>query len=256
MGTLIIFNCILLALIFVGVWLCKKYAKQKKSQNILLLVSALVTILCHYSTFLYLYFTNGASAEYLRQNPNLILPIYPCNVVMWGCLIFGLIRNKKSKAAGFWADYLFWFGIFSTLVGMFANVDFILNPTLRDWDVTKSILAHATLLFNVLLICVFGHIRIDLPKNMTRITGAVILMYLIGLYCNKIFEIFTSADEAYNVNSMFILHSPFPAVPFLTYPVIAGCALVLYFLLFSVCELIAYPKAQRWYNRLKAARKN
>ena len=91
---------------------------------------------------------------------------------------------------------------------------------------------------------------------MTRITGAVILMYLIGLYCNKIFEIFTSADEAYNVNSMFILHSPFPAVPFLTYPVIAGCAVVLDFLLFSVCELIAYPKAQRWYNRLKAARKN
>ena len=63
---------------------------------------------------------------------------------------------------------LVWFGIFSRLVGMFANVDFINNPTLKDYEVTKSILAHATLLFNVLLLCVFGHIKVDLIKNMVH----------------------------------------------------------------------------------------
>ena len=188
---------------------------------------------------------------FLKENPNLLLPIYPCNVVMWGCLIYGIMKNKDSKPAKFLADYLFWFGIFSTLVGMFANVDFINNPTLKDYDVTKGIVAHATLLFNVLLIFVFGHIKVDLIKNMTHIIIAVIMMCLIGLYCNIVFEVLVSSEKAYDVNSMFILHSPFPSIPFLIYPVIASCALVLYFGLFSICEIFVYKKENRWFNRIK-----
>ena len=223
--------------------------KTEKGQNILLICAAVVTIVCHYSTFLYRGLTGGAAMEYLRHNPNLLLPIYPCNVVMWGTLLYGFLKNKTSRVATFGADYLFWFGIFSTLVGMFANVDFILNPTFRDWEVTKSILAHATLLFNILLIFAFGHIKVDLIKNMTHIALSVLMMYGIGIYCNAMFEALASAESAYAVNSMFLLHSPFPALPFLRYPIIAACALVLYFLLFFVWELFAYPKGKRWYQR-------
>ena len=254
MDKLLIFNGICLAVIFAGVFLLKKYLHSEKGKNVVLLLSALVTIVFHYSSFLYLLLTGGASVEYLRETPNLILPIYPCNVVMWGCLIYGLLRNKQSKFAAFLGDYLFWFGIFSTLVGMFANVDFIRNPTFADYEVTKSIVAHATLLFNILLIAAFGHIKVDLPKNLLHILMSEILMLVIGLYCNTLFEALVSAETAYSVNSMFLLHSPFEGVPFLTYPTIAGCALVLYFLLFSVCELFAYPKGSRWLSRLKAAR--
>ena len=170
---------------------------------------------------------------------------------MWGCLIYGLMKNKESKGAMFLADYLFWFGIFSTLVGMFANVDFINNPTLKDYEVTKSIVAHATLLFNILLIFVFGHIKVNLIKNMVHIIIAVVMMYLIGIYCNKIFEVLVSIEEANSVNSMFILHSPFPAIPFLIYPIIALCALILYFGLFFICELFVYPEGNRWFNRIR-----
>ena len=252
MGKLMAFNCAVLLIIFIGVFLIRKYVKNEKGQSLILLLSAVVTILFHYSSFIYRWLSGGQATEYLRETPNLILPIYPCNVVMWGCLIYGLMKNKKTKGALFLADYLFWFGIFSTLVGMFANVDFINNPTFRDYEVTKSILAHATLLFNILLIYAFGHIRVDLPKNMAHILISVIMMYAIGLYCNKIFEVLVSAEEADSVNSMFIIHSPFPAVPFLKYPIIAVCSLVLYFILFSVCELFAYKKGNRWYNRIKA----
>ena len=49
---------------------------------------------------------------------------------------------------------------------MFANVDFIKNPTLLDFEITKSIVAHATLLFNVLLLPLFGYIKIDFKRNM------------------------------------------------------------------------------------------
>ena len=139
---------------------------------------------------------------------------------------------------------------------MFANVDFINNPTLADYEVTKSIVAHATLLFNILLIFAFGHIKVNLPKNMLHIIISVIMMYIIGVYCNTIFEALVSAEEAYSVNSMFILHSPFEGLPFLTYPIIATFSLVLYFALFFICELLAYPKGSRWYNRNAKRGKN
>ena len=251
MDRLIIFNCILLVFIFAGLYFCKKYIKNEKSKNLCLLLAALLTIGCHYSSIAYHYFTSGSAMTFLKDNPNLILPMYPCNVVMWGCLIFGLMKNKDSKAAKFLGDYLFWFGIFSTLVGMFANVDFINNPTLKDYDVTKGIVAHATLLFNVLLIYAFGHIKVDLTKNMLHIFMAVVMMFIIGLYCNMVFEILVSSEEAFDQNSMFIIHSPFEGVPFLTYPFIASCALVLYFGLFSLCEVFAYEKGNRWFNRIK-----
>jgi hypothetical protein len=134
---------------------------------------------------------------------------------------------------------------------MFANVDFINNPTFKDYEVTKSIVAHATLLFNVLLIFVFGYIKVDMLKNMKHIIISIIMMYLIGLYCNKVFEVLVSLEMANTVNSMFILHSPFPSIPFLIYPIIALCALILYFGLFSLCEIFAYPKGNRWFNRIK-----
>ncbi len=250
MGKLIIFNSILVLIIIGMLVICKKYVKKDKTGNLILLISAIVTILCHYSTFIYLYIINDSPMEYLKENPNLLLPIYPCNIVMWGCLIYGLIRNKNSKFSLYLADYLFWFGIFSTLVGMFANVDFINNPTLKDYEVTKSILAHATLLFNILLIKTFGHIKVDLIKNMIHIVISIIMMYVIGLYCNKLFEIIGSKELAYSVNSMFIIHSPFSSIPFLKYPIIALCSIFLYFGMFSICELCVYPKENRWYNRI------
>ena len=251
MDQLIIFNCILLCIISAALFFTKRHAKNDKRKNGILLFSAVLTILCHYSSFLFLLFSGGDATAYLKSNPNLLLPIYPCNVVMWGCFVFGCFKNKMSKVAQFLADYLFWFGIFSTLVGMFANVDFLRDPSFQNYEVTKSILAHATLLFNVLLIFAFGHVKVDLPQNMTHITLSVVMMYLLGQYCNLLFTTLASPEVANSVNSMFILHSPFPDIPFLTYPIIAGCALVLYFLMFAVCEIFAYPKGNRWFNRMK-----
>lgn len=253
---LLLFNFALIAVTVIGLLICKRFAKTARSQNIILFLASVLTIVCHYSSYIYLCMTGGASMEYLRENTNLLLPIYPCNVVMWGCFIYGIMRNKKSNAAVFLADYLFWFGVFSALVGMFANVDFINNPTFRDYEVTKSILAHATLLFNILLIRIFGHVKVDLIKNMVHITASVIMMYAIGLYCNKVFEVLVSVEEAQSVNSMFLLHSPFAGLSFLVYPVIAVCALVLYFAVFSICELFAYPKGKRWVSRWKLSHKH
>lgn len=259
---LTIFNFILLSVIAVFLLVVKKTVKSKGVQRALLLGSAIVTILFHYSTLIFYCITNGNAIEYLRDTPNLILPIYPCNVVMWSCLILGLMKNEDSKIASLLTDYIFWFGIFSTLVGMFANVDFIKNPTLADYEITKSIVAHATLLFNVLLLAIFGKVKINFARNMKNMVISVIGMYVIGLYCNLTFEALVSYEKAYDVNSMFIIHSPFEGLEFLKYPLIAIIALVLYFILFTVCDIIKSKRGERWFDKAlawaksKASKKN
>ena len=249
---LFVFNFIILIIISAALAAVKKTCKSERAHGILLLASSLVTIVFHYSTLIFRFITGNAPVEYLGSNPNLILPIYPCNVVMWSCLVLALVK-KDSRISELLTDYVFWFGIFSTLVGMFANVDFIMNPTLADYDITKSILAHATLLFNVLLLPLFGRVKIDVFRNMRSMIISVIGMYVIGIYCNLIFKALVSPEAAYDVNSMFIIHSPFEGVDFLRYPVIASVGLVLYFILFCVIDLVKHEKSERFFARVRAA---
>ena len=245
MGKLIVFNLILIALIALGLCLVKKCVKKERTQNIVLTAAAIFTIVFHYSSFIFKLLTGGNAIEYLSATPNLILPIYPCNVVMWSALIFALLRNKESKVGAFFVDYLFWFGVVSTLVGMFANVDFINNPTLADYENFKSITAHATLLFNILLLPIFGYVKIDVKRNIKNIIISIFVMAAIGCYCNLVFHALVSEAAAYDVNSMFLIHSPFEELEFLTYPVISLIAVPIYFTVFVICDLFAHKKGER-----------
>ena len=255
MGKLIIFNLILIALIAFGLWLVKKYVKRERTKNIILISAAIFTIVFHYSSFIFKLLSGDNAIEYLGETPNLILPIYPCNVVMWSALIFAFFKDKKTKVASLFADYLFWFGIISTLVGMFANVDFINNPTLLDYENFKNITAHATLLFNILLLPLFGYIKIDVKRNIISISISILAMAVIGGYCNLVFHALVSEAAAYDVNSMFLLHSPFDGLDFLTYPVIALIAIPTYFAVFVVCDLCAHKRGERFYDKGKRHKK-
>lgn len=257
MGTLILFNTGLILIIAALLVASKKWVRGERAKRILLIVAPLATIACHYSIVFYHALFTGEAIAFLNETPNMILPLYPCNVVMWCALIYGLLSNKESKLALFLSDYVFWFGLISTLVGMFANVDFIMNPTLANFETTKSIVAHATLLFNLLLIPAFGYLRPDFFRNLRNIFISVVGMYLIGLYCNVVFTALVSAEAAYAENAMFILHSPFEGLPYLRYPLIAAIGLVFYFILFTVCDIVRLPRGERWFERASAAlRKN
>ena len=248
MDKLIIFNGILVIFIALGLFLIKKRVQTERVRAIILLAAAVFTILFHYSTFLYKLLTGTGAMEYLGATPNLLLPIYPCNVVMWCALIFALLRNKTSRVGAFLSDYLFWFGIVSTLVGMFANVDFIKNPTLADYENVKSIAAHATLLFNALLLPLFGYVKTDVKRNMKSILLSIVGMGVIGGYCNLVFGALSSWEMAYEVNSMFLLHSPFEGLDFLTYPVIALIAILIYLAVFAICAAIARKRKKNKKN--------
>lgn len=246
---LFLFDLILILIIAAILVLLKKKGARA---DVLLVIAPLLTILCHYSSLPYHWFKDGMAIDFLRSNPNLLLPIYPCNVVMWCCLIFGSDRNRGSRFGQFLADYIFWFGILSAPVGMIVNIDFFRNPTFADYDVTKGVLAHAFMLFNVLLLPTFGYIKIDLPKNLKHIFFSELMMLALGVYCNLVFTVLDSEKTAYYVNSMFLIHSPFDDTRLLTYPLIAAVALVLYFAVFWIAELIKYPKGERWTDRIRA----
>ena len=247
---LLVFNFALIAVIAVGLWIVKKHVRTESGQTIVLLAAAIFTIVFHYSSFILLLLSGGDAIEYLKETPNLMLPIYPCNVVMWSALIFALLKNKRSKLANYFVDYLFWFGIFSTLVGMFANVDFITNPTLGDYENVKSIGAHATLLFNVLLLSVFGYIKMDFVRNMTNILISIVKMAIIGGYCNLLYAVIDSAEAAYELNSMFLIHSPFEGVDFLTYPIIVLMVLPIYLTVFVICDCLTHKKGNRFIDKV------
>ena len=247
---LCLFNLGLIVLIIGIMFVLKRCVKSDKGQNIAILITSVSVALCHYSSIPYHLLTSGSAMGFLKDNPNLLLPIYPCNVVMWLGIVYGVSKNKESKFNRFLCDYLFWFGIISALVGMFVNIDFMNNPSFKDYDVVKGIVAHAIMLLNVLLLPLFNRVKIKLERNMLHIVISVVMMYAIGLYCNLVFETLVSYEAAYDTNSMFILHSPFEGVDFLTYPIIGGMAIGFYLVVFIIAELFKYKDGERFYNRI------
>ena len=70
-------------------------------------------------------------------------------------------------------------------------------------------------------------------------------MYIIGLYCNLIFEVLVSKEAAFDINSMFIIHSPFEEINYLKYPLISIIALFIYFIIFKINDFIKYKKSPK-----------
>lgn len=232
--------------------LLKKKLKTEKGKYIALLIAGCLTVLVHYSSLIYHLIADGECTSFLQSNPNLILPIYPCNVTMICCLLYGIKRKKDDSFARYLADYCFFFGSASSFIGMLANVDFINNPTLLNYDVTKGIVAHGTMFFNAVLILAFGYVKIDLPKNIHRFGVAIIMMCLVGLFDSAIIWVFAGEATVYNINCMFLLHSPFEGADFVIFPTIAGIAIVLLFIILVIVEAVMHRnnKQNIWYRHM------
>ena len=86
---------------------------------------------------------------------------------------------------------------------------------------------------------------------MTNIVISVLEMAIIGGYCNLVFLALASPEIAYDVNSMFLIHSPFEGADFLIYPVIVLIAIPLYFLLFLLCDRFVHKKGARFCDKLR-----
>jgi len=252
---LISLSAVLLSIVAGACILLKKNIKTEKAKRVVLLVVAITTVLVHYSTIPYHFFLDGDWKAIIIHNPQYLLPIYPCNVVMWLCLFVAFLKNKESKLFVHLTEFITFFGIFSGVLGMVLNFDFMANPNLLDYDVTKGMFSHMFMILNCCLFPVFGYIKINTPRNMLSVAIGVVIIFLVGTYINILFELITDYPIE-SINSMFLIKSPFDAVPWLTFFPIVGMLLVVYFAFFNVFELIAFKKSERWFDKLGKRSKN
>ena len=117
-------------------FLSYKYVKEQKTKDLLIKISAVVTVIIHYSNLLVEYFQGGGDA-YVENNH--ILPVYPCNILMWMLLILAFLENKKSPVYRFLAEFCFIVGTVCGIIGIVLNFNFDNTPTLADYSILSAI---------------------------------------------------------------------------------------------------------------------
>ena len=249
MKLIIILSLIFLSLDFGFILASKFFIKTDKQIRIMFLVMPIITIMCQYSLFFYS-LMKGTALDYIKENPNVILPIFPCNVVMWCMLVIGIGWNKKeSRFIQILIDFCFYFGIFSTLVGLFANADLFNNPTLKNYDGVKSMVSHGMLFLNVIALGFYKIVKVDLLPNYIHVVIAIVMMGILGVCNNLIAYAIGGKEFAYEINSMYLIRPSYEGISWLKYQIIVPIALILYFGVFNLLDLLLYKKGNRWIQR-------
>ena len=180
----------------------------------------------------------------------MLLPIYPCNIVMWLLLIVSLMKNKESKVYKVMAEFTFYLGIVGGLVGIMFNEIYASTPDLSDWSVLKGLLSHLTMLFGAIYLLVGGFIKIRVSNTISVFIGMVFMLLdgaiIIGLH--KLFNL----DSP---NVMYLISLPFPNLPWINTWTIGILAVIIAFVITAIYEQIALKKEDRWYNHLKGGKK-
>jgi hypothetical protein len=228
-------SAILLVLLFV-------FVKKYETKVVLLKIFAILTILIHYSSLWVDYFSTGTA-----DVPNtMLLPIYPCNVSMWLLLILAFISNKKSKFFAFLAEFTFYLGVVGGILGIVLNENYAGTPDLTNFEILKGLLSHTLLIIGCFYLFSGGFIKIRV-KNVLSVFVGMLVLLADGYLINWLFSIFSLPE----VNSMYLLHVPFPELPWLNTFSIGAMGLGLVFLITAFYELLFLKKGERWTDTLK-----
>ena len=219
--------------------LCRHYVWDESKKNCILKITAVVTVLIHYSNIWVEYFTTGGT---VTVENNHLLPVYPCNVVMWMLLIVACMKEKKGLWFDMLAEFCFYGGTVCGVLGIVLNANFDNTPTLADYDVLKGLLSHSTMLFGCLYMLIGGYIRI-------RVFNSVSIMA--GLLC--FISCGMAVDSLYIVcgmeapDGMWLRSNEYLPIP----PLLLGAlAPVIVFIVLSLWEL-RLPSEERWYHKRK-----
>lgn len=219
--------------------LAKVFVKTEHTRNFILKFSAIITVAIHYSSLWVDYFTTGGNA--VIEN-NQILPVYPCNVVMWMLLIASLTGNKKRLRFQILGEFCFYVGMVCGIIGIVLNANFANTPTLADYDILKGMLSHSTMLFGCLYILVGGFIRVRV-FNVVSVTAGLGSFVICGVGVNKLYEHFGMEPP----DGMFLKSNPYTH----TSPIILGIWAVMILFVFLALWELRLPQDERWYTKLK-----
>lgn len=218
------------------------YIKSQKIKNLILLISALLTIIIHFSTLYTTFFKTGVA----KVEETMLLPIYPCNIAMWLLLISALLRNKQSKFFKIIAECTFYLGIVGGILGIVLNEIYASTPNLADWGTLKGLLSHTTMLFGAIYLLVGKYIKVRV-NNLISITIGLLYLMLDGWIIIGIYKLFKLNPP----NSMYLLQPPFEAAPWFNTYLIGAIAIILFFTITAIVEQIALKKEERWYYKIK-----
>ena len=205
-------------------FIAARYARSERVRDLPLVLSAVITVLLHYSNLLVDYFQNGGSATIENNH---ILPVYPCNVVMWVLLIAALLKNKQGIVFRVMAEFCFWAGSVCGIAGIVFNINFAETPSLADYYILKGLISHSTMLYGCLYFKIGKYIKIR-PSNAFSVAAGILLFLVCGLGVNHLYEHFglTPPDGMLLMPNRFLPFSPL-WLAFIVVPLLYG-ALLLY----------------------------
>lgn len=220
-------------------WLARRFAKSETAKNRIFQFFAIITVIIHYSNLWVDYFQSGGNA--VLEN-NQLLPVYPCNVVMWMLLTASLLLNKKSLLFQLLSEFCFYGGTVCGIVGIVLNANFGANPSLADYDILKGMLSHSTMLFGCLYMLAGGFIRIRM-FNVVSVTAGLGTFVLCGAAVNALYEYFGMTPP----DGMFLRSNPYIGIS----PIVLGCWAIAGLFCFLALRELRLPKEERWYHKIK-----
>ena len=223
--------------------LAANYVKDDQTKNRILKFFAISTVVIHYSNLWVDYFTTGGATVENNQ----LLPVYPCNVVMWMLLVASLLQNKKRLLFQLLSEFCFYGGAICGVVGIVLNANFGNTPTLADYDILKGMLSHSTMLFGCLYMLVGGYIKIRV-FNAVSVAVGLGTFVLCGMGVNALYECFGMEAP----DGMWLRSNPY----FSFSPMVLG--IVFLIVLFCVLALweMRLPVEERWYQKLHRRKHN
>lgn len=221
---------------------CRFFIKSEKNSKRVLKVSAILTVILHYSSLYVDFFTTGTA----EISNNMILPVYPCNIAMWLLLITAFVDTDK-KIFKHLAITTFYLGVIGGVVGIVINENYISNPNLADWDILKGLLSHSTMLFGCIYLLTGKFVKIRVSNMFTIVVG-LFGMLLDGLFIIWLYRLFNLDPP----NVMYLVEAPFESIPWLSTWFVGGMAIVVLFLITATVEQIFVARGERWYDILKA----
>lgn len=181
--------------------------KAQQQKDGFLKLFAIATVILHYSDIWVNFFADGhASVASVH-----ILPVYPCNVMMWMLLTASLMKNKTGRLFAILSEFCFYGGVICGVVGIVLNANFDSNPTLADYDILKGLLSHSTMLVGCIYMKVGNYFRVQ-PSNALSVTIGAGCFVLCGVLVNGLYDAFGMEAP----DGMFLRHNPyFPCSPIL-----------------------------------------
>jgi hypothetical protein len=176
----------------------------------------------------------------------LLLPIYPCHILMWMTLITGFMKNKNSKVFVWLSSFAFYGGVVCASIGILFNENYLANPDITDYGILKGLLSHSTMLLSALYLFVMKYVKIDFIENFKGIVLGLVFLIVDGLIVNSLFEVFRLPE----VNAMYLLNPPYPDFPYINVFSIGIISIFLSFVILNIMELVMLKKEERFLYKL------